>query len=338
MRYLLFFLLSAVGFAYTPTADYQESDVHGWRVLVNPDLVAHESYAAVMKELDVQLFRIGRRLPPAAVRELRKVSLWMELDASQPLCMAYHPIGTDWLALNQLNPDKQGGVDTGSAVRFLEWTQQQPWMVLHELAHAFHDRLPKRFENPVVLGAFEHARDSGIYESVLRWSGRKERAYAMNNQMEYFAEITEAYFARNDYYPFVRAELARHDPRGLKVMKSLWGVADTDTYLWQVPTLPYSSPWDLTALSRVPTLEWIDRESPVHSLYYPGEPFQGKPTRIFAYYATPGTLAGKPELDAGLPAVVLVHGGGGTAFQEWAELWGKRGYAAIAMDLGGKSA
>jgi hypothetical protein len=323
---------------YTPSADYHSRDMHGWRVLVNPALAADELHEPTMRELDVQLYRISRRLPEAAVRELRKVPIWMELDAPAPLCMAYHPIGTDWLAFKQLNPDKQGAVDTGSAKRFLEWTQQQPWMVLHELAHAFHDRLPGRFDNPDVLAAFEAARDQGLYEHVLRWSGRDERAYALNNQMEYFAEITEAYFAHNDYFPFVRAELARYDPRGLKLMKSLWGVADSDTYLWRVPTLPESTPWDLTALSKVPSIEWLDQGSPVRSLLYPGEPFQDMPTRVFAYYASPGTLAGDPSLDFGLPGVVLVHGGGGTAFTEWVELWAKRGYAALAMDLAGKGA
>jgi len=70
-------------------------------------------------------------------------------------------------------------------------------------------------------------------------------------------------------------------------------------------------------------------------LLYRSEPYQGKPTRVFAYYATPGTLAGKADADGALPAVVLVHGGGGTAFRKWVELWAKRGYAAIAMDLAG---
>jgi dienelactone hydrolase len=33
--------------------------------------------------------------------------------------------------------------------------------------------------------------------------------------------------------------------------------------------------------------------------------------------------------------VLLVHGGGGKAFQDWAELWAKRGYVALAMDTAG---
>jgi dienelactone hydrolase len=33
--------------------------------------------------------------------------------------------------------------------------------------------------------------------------------------------------------------------------------------------------------------------------------------------------------------MVLVHGGGGTAFEEWATLWAERGYAALVMDLAG---
>jgi dienelactone hydrolase len=99
--------------------------------------------------------------------------------------------------------------------------------------------------------------------------------------------------------------------------------------------LPETTPWDLAKLSEPPAFEWIDKAAPVRSLFYEGEPFGGQPTQIFAYYATPGTLAGSAAPEKKLPAVVLIHGGGGTAFREWAELWAKRGYAAIAMDLAG---
>ena len=34
--------------------------------------------------------------------------------------------------------------------------------------------------------------------------------------------------------------------------------------------------------------------------------------------------------------MVLVHGGGGHAFKQWAELYARRGYAAVAMDLDGQ--
>jgi cephalosporin-C deacetylase-like acetyl esterase len=113
------------------------------------------------------------------------------------------------------------------------------------------------------------------------------------------------------------------------------------TMLWSAepiaasPKLPKSMPWNLSKLAQPPTFEWVDAAGPVRSLLYEGEPFGGKPTRVFAYYATPGTLAGDPSQDKSLPAVVLIHGGGGTAFRDWAELWAKRGYAAIAMDLAG---
>jgi dienelactone hydrolase len=99
-------------------------------------------------------------------------------------------------------------------------------------------------------------------------------------------------------------------------------------------SLPATTPWDLAALSRPPQYQWADRQGPVWSLYYQGQPYKGKPTGVFAYYASPATLAVEAA-GKRFPGVVLVHGGGGTAFREWAELWAKRGYAAIAMDLAG---
>jgi dienelactone hydrolase len=94
-------------------------------------------------------------------------------------------------------------------------------------------------------------------------------------------------------------------------------------------------PWNLTKLkSTVPAMKWVDQSHPVHALTYAGEKYLGKDTEVFAFYASPITIgAAKPG--AKFPGVVLIHGGGGTAFAEWAQLWAKRGYAAIAMDLNG---
>lgn len=98
--------------------------------------------------------------------------------------------------------------------------------------------------------------------------------------------------------------------------------------------LPKETPWDLANLKKAPKFKWQSQKDGVHSLNYAGESYRGKPTRVFAYYASPKTL-GKGGDDK-MPGIVLVHGGGGAAFKNWAELWAKRGYAAIAMDLAGK--
>lgn len=87
-------------------------------------------------------------------------------------------------------------------------------------------------------------------------------------------------------------------------------------------------PWDMGALSHVPRVyDAATSEPGVKALYFESVPYQGKPTRVFAYYGAP---SGKK-----LPAMVLVHGGGGTAFAEWVRMWNRRGYAAIAMDTCG---
>jgi len=77
-----------------------------------------------------------------------------------------------------------------------------------------------------------------------------------------------------------------------------------------------------------PSVQWGEPTGLVRPIYYEGETFNGKPTRVFAYY-------GKPEGEGPFPAVLLIHGGGGKAFAEWAELWAKRGYVALAPDLAG---
>jgi cephalosporin-C deacetylase-like acetyl esterase len=95
-------------------------------------------------------------------------------------------------------------------------------------------------------------------------------------------------------------------------------------------------PWDLDALkNNVPAMKWVRQDQPIHSLTYAGEKYQGHDTEVFAFYASPITLGLEVKPGTKFPAVVLIHGGGGTAFADWVHLWAKRGYAAISMDLSG---
>jgi len=92
--------------------------------------------------------------------------------------------------------------------------------------------------------------------------------------------------------------------------------------------------WDVKGIHDVPAYKTVSTDSAI-GIIYQGLPYKGKPQNVFAYYATPGTLSGDRSKDKNLPAVILVHGGGGTAFKEWAIMWAKKGYAAIAMDTRG---
>ena len=98
---------------------------------------------------------------------------------------------------------------------------------------------------------------------------------------------------------------------------------------------PKGFPWDLELLSRPPEVKWIDKTGKIKSFYYEGLPYKGKTTDVFAYYATPGSIAGNPAKDKELPGIVIVHGGCQTASQSVVALWAQRGYAAISMDLDG---
>jgi dienelactone hydrolase len=115
----------------------------------------------------------------------------------------------------------------------------------------------------------------------------------------------------------------------------LRGLAMGQTGLSLPPALEGRIPWDVETLSAAPDFEWVNQADPVWSLIYPGEEYEGKVTEVFAYYASPATLGGKNASAGEFPGIVLVHGGGGTAFQIWAREWAERGYAAIAMDLSG---
>lgn len=69
----------------------------------------------------------------------------------------------------------------------------------------------------------------------------------------------------------------------------------------------------------------------VRALSFKGLPCKGKPTRVFAFYGVPeNATAANP-----VPGIVLVHGGGGTAFAGWVKRWLDHGYAAIAFDHNG---
>lgn len=210
--------------AFDPTDRYEVRRIEGWTVLVNRGFLDDRPGLAdrTLTLLRHQLYQIGRRVPAVAVDDLRTIRIWVEEREPHHPCTTYHS-SADWLREHGMNPEKARCVEIANARNFLAWTLDQPWMVLHELAHGYHHQfLDGGFDSPEIRAAFERAREAKLYESVLRVNGRTGRAYALTNPMEYFAEATEAFFGTNDFYPFVRPELRRHDPGAFELLKRLW--------------------------------------------------------------------------------------------------------------------
>jgi Mlc titration factor MtfA (ptsG expression regulator) len=210
----------------TSTKSHDERLIAGWTVHISKSVEA-VALAKALPLLQAQLEEIVRVVPEKAVAELQKVPLWInpEYPKTQPRA-EYHP-GADWLRENGRDPAMEKAVEFTNVRIFEAETRRMPNFALHELAHAFHHRtLRMSYGNLEIKNAYEKAKDSGKYERVERKDseGRShmERAYAMTTPQEYFAESTEAYFSRNDFFPFDRAELQNHDPEIFKLLEKLW--------------------------------------------------------------------------------------------------------------------
>jgi dienelactone hydrolase len=85
----------------------------------------------------------------------------------------------------------------------------------------------------------------------------------------------------------------------------------------------------LTEAPQVFTAEGFPDEPGLKPLFFAALPWKGKPTRVFAWL-------GVPKSDGKVPGMVLVHGGGGTAYKEWVRKWNEHGFAAISIAVEGQ--
>ena len=212
-------------------ADHATFLVNGWTIHLN-DRLWSESPAATRRMLGLlsgQLDRVIETLPAKALKHLRAVPIWINppYEGKRPTA-EYHPDAA-WLRKAGRNPAMAKGIELTNVAIFSFENKRMPFLLLHELAHSYHDQV-LGFDQPQIIAAFKRARDSGAYDKVKRFNGKKivtDKAYAMNNHKEYFAECTEAFFGKNDFYPFDRKELKAHDPRICEILRKVWGVRDS---------------------------------------------------------------------------------------------------------------
>jgi dipeptidyl-peptidase-4 len=224
------FQSSASGGEIAKVPGYETREIRGWTVHFSDKLLAEQKPAvdAALPFLEKQLDEILRVVPAPAVAKLKEIPIWFSPEYPGVGGRAeYHP-GAEWLKANGRNPAMVKGVEVTDTKDFEKEMNRMPNFMLHELAHGYHDRVLS-FEEPDIIAAYKAAKEAKLYDKVERWLGNGrpntfEKAYGISNHKEYFAEATEAYFSRNDFYPFNRAELEKHDPKMFGVLKRVWKV------------------------------------------------------------------------------------------------------------------
>ena len=211
-----------ISFVHEATDSYTVQTMHGFTVRVSAAAMARaETTEPALALLGEKLAEVIELTPGHTHEHLRKVVFWVEHEAPDHPCACYHP-GKQWLVENGFNADKEKGIEISNTRNFVAWSREaQPLMVLHELAHAYHD-LVLGFDHARVRDCYAAAKKSGKYDEVEHVSGETQRHYAMSNEREYFAELTESYFGKNDFSPFTRAELKAFDPKGFEMIEALW--------------------------------------------------------------------------------------------------------------------
>lgn len=206
--------------------------IEGWTIRVDDRLLAapHEELGTkALRFLEAKLVEIKIVVRPERVKELQTIPIVLDLNCGKLGPMQYHP-SAGWLKANGFSADLARCVHLPRAadVATRRNVAEQPWVILHELAHGYHDQVLS-FDDPRVIKAYERFKERGNGEKALLYNGRRVRHYALTNHKEFFAEMTEAFFGMNDFYPFNRAELKESEPELYELLKEIWEPKENKT-------------------------------------------------------------------------------------------------------------
>ena len=200
--------------------------IEGWTVRIDDRLLAGEAMARgerALALLTARLTAITMVMPEPSLARLRGITIQLDLTHGALHPMQYHP-DAGWLTEHGYSEKLAKCVHLPDTEYFLSpfENHRQPWSVLHELAHAYHDQV-LGFDEPRIRAAWQKFRDSGRYQSVVTSPGGNRDHYALTNEKEFFAEMTECYFGANDFYPFVAGELKQAEPEVFALLRDIWG-------------------------------------------------------------------------------------------------------------------
>jgi len=200
-------------------------EIEGWTVRVDDRLLQPPEDALgrrALRFLEAKLVEVQAVVPAERLADLRKVTIVLDLNCGNLEAMQYHP-DAGWLEANGYSADlvKCVHLPRAADVATRRNINEQPWVILHELAHGYHDQF-LGFDEPRIVAAHDQFKQSGRGDAALLYNGQRVRHYGLTDHKEFFAEMTEAYFGSNDFFPFNRAELQEVEPRLFQLLTEIW--------------------------------------------------------------------------------------------------------------------
>jgi hypothetical protein len=205
---------------------HTERKLEGWTIRVDDRLLRGPDEALgtrALRFLEGKLNDIRAVVPEDKLKSLQAVVIVLDSSHGNLRAMQYHP-SAGWLKANGYSADlaKCVHIPRAADLPTRRNINEQPWVILHELAHAYHDQV-LGFDEPRIREAYEKYKRSGRGDQTLLHNGKRVKHYALTTPMEFFAEMTEAYFGVNDFFPFNRAELKEHEPEIFELLANIWG-------------------------------------------------------------------------------------------------------------------
>jgi hypothetical protein len=216
-----------------PTSNYKAKTIVGFNVLIDQQIRDHATQRQTEKNLKRLLTEVARVVEPQHLAELQKVKIWL---SAEPLLSNtdnrtdraagwYIPATALALQTSGKNPDKAQGIEIGDIATFNQYDADTQFeIVLHELAHAYHDRVLGDDYAPIIA-TYKHAMARRLYHRVPYSVGGQGVAYATTDPDEYFAELSLTYLAHNETFPYNRRDLVRYDPKGYDLVEKIWHTA-----------------------------------------------------------------------------------------------------------------
>lgn len=204
--------------------EFEKMNLQGFDVYVNKSIAEKPETLAALDALDEDLEYVAGIVKANQLKLFRQIKIWIEIK-NQPRGSAMYlkNVSDEWMTANGYPKEARKSVEITNVKNYVAWRNvNQPLLILHEMAHSYHDLHLSQEVKEYVTETYNNALNSKKYDLVKDTLGNKKRAYALTSVDEYFAEITEAYFGENDFYPFNREDLEEFDPEGFELMQSVW--------------------------------------------------------------------------------------------------------------------